>query len=56
MSFVGAARNKHRSDILNIVTAGIEYAFSNAPKHLSFLDGAMLNFVSKLPAADVLDM
>lgn len=55
-TFVGVARSKYRSDMLNIVTAGIEYAFSNAPKQLSFLDGAMLHFVSKLPTADVLDI
>ncbi|CAL5389986.1 unnamed protein product [Camellia sinensis] len=31
-TFVGAARNKHRSDILKIVKDGIEYAFVDAPK------------------------
>lgn len=55
-TFLGAARNKHRSDILKIVKAGIEYAFLDAPKQLSFLEGAVLHFVTKLPAPDVLDM
>ncbi|CAB4311957.1 unnamed protein product [Prunus armeniaca] len=54
--FVGAARNKHRSDILKIVNNGIEYAFLDAPKQLSFLEGAVLHFVSKLPTPDILDI
>ncbi|KAL3531404.1 hypothetical protein ACH5RR_010726 [Cinchona calisaya] len=54
--FVGVSRNKHRSDILNIVTAGIDYAFLDAPKQLSFLDGTVLHFVSKLPTTDILDV
>ena len=53
---MGAARNKHRSDILKIVKDGIDYAFVDAPKQLSFLEGAVLHFVSKLPTPDVLDM
>lgn len=55
-SYVGAARNKHKSEILNIVREGINYAFSDAPKQLSFLDGVVLHFVSKLPTPDILDM
>ncbi|KAG2697238.1 hypothetical protein I3843_07G096600 [Carya illinoinensis] len=55
-TFMGAARNKHRSDILKIVKEGIEYAFVDAPKQLSFLEGAVLHFVSKLPTPDVLDI
>lgn len=55
-TFMGAARNKHRSDILKIVKDGIDYAFVDAPKQLSFLEGAVLHFVSKLPTPDVLDM
>ncbi|KAK7284692.1 hypothetical protein RJT34_19442 [Clitoria ternatea] len=55
-TFIGAARNKHRSDILKIVRDGIEYAFVDAPKQLSFLEAAVLNFVSKLPASDVLEI
>ncbi|XP_059660558.1 sister-chromatid cohesion protein 3 isoform X2 [Cornus florida] len=55
-TFVGAARNKHRSEILKIVKDGIEYAFVNTPMQLSFLDGAVLHFVSKLPTPDILDI
>ena len=55
-TFVGVARNKHRSDILKIVRDGIEYAFIDAPKQLLFLEAAVIHFVSKLPASDVLDM
>ncbi|KAL4603123.1 hypothetical protein ACB092_10G103000 [Castanea dentata] len=55
-TFMGAARNKHRSDILKIVKDGIDYAFIDAPKQLSFLEGAVLHFVSKLPTPDVLDI
>lgn len=51
-----ASRNKHRSDLLKIVTGGIQYAFTDAPKHLSFLDGAVLHFISKLPPPDIMDM
>jgi cohesin complex subunit SA-1/2 len=53
---VGAARNKHRSDILKIARDGIEYAFVDSPKQLSFLEGAVLHFVSKLPVVDILEM
>ncbi|KAK4482229.1 hypothetical protein RD792_009375 [Penstemon davidsonii] len=55
-SYVGAARNKYRSEILNIVKEGINYAFSHAPIQLSFLDCVLLHFVSKLPATDILDV
>jgi cohesin complex subunit SA-1/2 len=55
-TFVGAARNKHRSDILKIARDGIEYAFVDSPKQLSFLEGAVLHFVSKLPVVDILEM
>uniref|UniRef100_A0A5B7CBP1 Putative sister-chromatid cohesion protein 3 isoform X2 n=1 Tax=Davidia involucrata TaxID=16924 RepID=A0A5B7CBP1_DAVIN len=55
-TFLGPARNKHKSDILKIVKDGIEYAFVDAPKQLSFLDGAVLHFVSKLPTPDILDI
>lgn len=55
-TFVGAARNMHKSGILKIVKDGISYAFLNAPKLLSFLEGAVLPFVSKLPGPDVLDI
>lgn len=55
-SYVGAARNKHKSEILNIIREGINYAFFDAPKQLSFLDGVVLHFVSKLPTPDILDV
>lgn len=55
-SYVGVARNKYKAEILNIVRGGINFAFSEAPQKLSFLEGAMLHFVSKLPASDILDM
>lgn len=55
-TFVGAARSKHRADILKIVKDGIEFAFLDSPKQLSFLDGVVLHFVSKLPTLDILDM
>lgn len=55
--FVGAAaRNKHRSVIHNIVTNGIEFAFTDAPRRLSFLTCAVTNFASKLPKPDNLDI
>ncbi|ONK61536.1 uncharacterized protein A4U43_C08F30980 [Asparagus officinalis] len=55
-TFVGAARNIHRSGILKIAKDGISFAFIDAPKQLSFLEGAVLPFVSKLPGSDVLDI
>ncbi|KAF2298603.1 hypothetical protein GH714_024287 [Hevea brasiliensis] len=55
-TFMGAARNKHREEILKIVKEGIEYAFIEAPKQLSFLESAVLYFVSKLPTPDVLEI
>ncbi|KAG6588517.1 Sister-chromatid cohesion protein 3, partial [Cucurbita argyrosperma subsp. sororia] len=55
-TYVGSARNKHRSDILKIVKDGIEHAFSDAPKNLSFLECAVLHFVSKLPTPDILEI
>ncbi|XP_051141640.1 sister-chromatid cohesion protein 3 [Andrographis paniculata] len=55
-SYVGVARNKYKAEILNTVKGGINYAFTQAPKHLSFLDGAVLHFVSKLPAPDILEI
>ncbi|KAL7112780.1 hypothetical protein ACP275_04G023100 [Erythranthe tilingii] len=55
-SYVGVARTKYKAEIMNIVKEGISYAFSHAPKQLSFLDGVVLHFVSKLPAPDILDI
>lgn len=55
-TFVGAARNKYRSDILKLVRDGVDYAFIDAPKQLVFLEVCLLPFVAKLPAPDVLNM
>ncbi|KAJ6827296.1 sister-chromatid cohesion protein 3 [Iris pallida] len=55
-TFVGAARNKHKSDILKIVKDGISFAFMDAPKQLYFLEVAVLPFVSKLPTSDIQDI
>lgn len=54
-TFVRAARSKYRADILKIVKDGVEFAFLDAPKHLSFLD-YVVDFVYKLPTPDILDM
>ncbi|MCL7023817.1 hypothetical protein MKW94_013499, partial [Papaver nudicaule] len=51
-TFVGAARNKYRSDILKIVKEGILFAFEDAPRQLSFLE-AILHFVFRLPTPDI---
>lgn len=55
-TFMGAARSKHKSDVLKIIKDGISFAFVDAPKHLSFLEGALLPFISKFPTVDVLDV
>ncbi|XVF72517.1 hypothetical protein PTKIN_Ptkin12aG0127600 [Pterospermum kingtungense] len=55
-TFVGAARNKHRPEILRIVKEGIEYAFQDAPKHLSFLEASVLHFASRLSVPDIRDI
>ena len=54
--FVGAARNKHKTQILNIVKDGITFAFEDAPKRLPFLVTAILPFVSKLPPSEIITM
>ncbi|GAV79062.1 STAG domain-containing protein [Cephalotus follicularis] len=55
-TYVGAARNKHRFDILRIVKEGIDYAFVDVPKQLSFLEAVVLHFVTKLPTTDITDI
>lgn len=55
-TFVGAAITKNKAEIIKIVKDGIEFAFSDAPDLLTFLELALIPFVSKLPSADVLDM
>ncbi|GMI66557.1 sister-chromatid cohesion protein 3, SISTER-CHROMATID COHESION PROTEIN 3 [Hibiscus trionum] len=53
---VGAARNKHRPEVLKIVKEGIEYAFQDAPQQLSFLEASVLHFASRLPPPDIRDI
>ncbi|XP_057532068.1 sister-chromatid cohesion protein 3 isoform X2 [Amaranthus tricolor] len=55
-TIVGAARSKHRLDILKMVKAAIDYAFIDAPQRLSFLVGAVVPFVEKLPSTDIPDL
>ncbi|KAF3785962.1 Sister-chromatid cohesion protein 3 [Nymphaea thermarum] len=55
-TFAGAARSKHRLHILEIVKNGIAFAFEDAPKKLSFLEGSVLQFVPKLPVSDIMDI
>ncbi|XVF32673.1 hypothetical protein REPUB_Repub17cG0102900 [Reevesia pubescens] len=54
--FIGAARNKHRPEILRIVKEGIEYAFQDAPKQMSFLEASVLHFASRLSVPDIRDI
>ncbi|CAA7398500.1 unnamed protein product [Spirodela intermedia] len=55
-TFIGAARNKHRVQVLKIVNDGISFAYIDAPKQLSFLEAAILPFVSKLVTTDIVDI
>lgn len=55
-TIVGAARSKHRLDILKMVKEAINYAFIDAPRRLSFLFGAVVPFVEKLPSTDIPDL
>lgn len=55
-TFLDTSRNTHRSGILEVVNDGIEYAFLDAPKQLSFLQGAVLHVVRRLPTTDIQDM
>ncbi|KQJ87493.1 hypothetical protein BRADI_4g11510v3 [Brachypodium distachyon] len=54
--YVGAARNKNKSEILKIIQCGVPFAFVDLPKQLSFLEAALVPFVSKLPSADIPDI
>ncbi|XP_010545064.1 PREDICTED: sister-chromatid cohesion protein 3 [Tarenaya hassleriana] len=54
--YIGAARNKHRLEILRIVKEGIEYAFTDVPKKLLFLEAVVLPFASRLPVPDIMDI
>ncbi|CAM6081880.1 unnamed protein product [Calypogeia fissa] len=52
-TFLGMARAKYRPSILSIVKGGIEYAFFDAPRQLSFLEGGVIQFALKLPPVDI---
>ncbi|KMZ68811.1 Cohesin subunit SA-3, partial [Zostera marina] len=54
-SFIGAARNKHKSHILQITKDGVAFAFEDIPMKLSFLEAAVLPFVYKLPTLDAIE-
>ncbi|XP_021761058.1 sister-chromatid cohesion protein 3-like [Chenopodium quinoa] len=55
-TIVGAARSKHRLEILKFVKDGVDYAFADPPQRLSFLVGAVIPFVEKLPPTDLPDI
>lgn len=55
-SYVGAARNKNKSQILKIIQDGVSFAFADLPNQLPFLEAALLPFVSKLASPDIPDM
>jgi cohesin complex subunit SA-1/2 len=55
-TFLGMARAKFRPSILGIVRGGIEYAFFDTPRQLSFLEGGVIQFALKLPPADIREM
>ncbi|KAJ0258076.1 Sister-chromatid cohesion protein 3 [Hirschfeldia incana] len=54
--YVGAARNKHRLEILSVVKEGVEFAFRDAPKQMLFLEVAILPFATKLSGPDIIDI
>ncbi|ESQ39447.1 hypothetical protein EUTSA_v10001288mg [Eutrema salsugineum] len=54
--YIGAARNKHRLEILSVVKEGVEFAFRDAPKQLLFLEVAILPFATRLSVADIMDI
>ncbi|KAJ4779054.1 Cohesin subunit SA-3 [Rhynchospora pubera] len=55
-TFEGAAITKSKLEIIKMVKDGIEFAFSDAPGLLTFLELALVPFVSKLSSADILDV
>uniref|UniRef100_A0A0A9A2B4 Stromal antigen, putative n=1 Tax=Arundo donax TaxID=35708 RepID=A0A0A9A2B4_ARUDO len=55
-SYVGAARNKNKSEILKIIQDGVQFAFADLPMQLSFLEATLMPFVSKLPSPDIPDI
>lgn len=52
-TFFGFQRKEFRPSILGIVKGGIDFALSDPPKRVSFLEVGVLQFVQKLPAADI---
>ncbi|XP_020192435.1 sister-chromatid cohesion protein 3 [Aegilops tauschii subsp. strangulata] len=54
--YVGAVRIKNKSEILKIIQCGVQFAFVDLPKQLSFLEAALVPFVSKLPSSDIPDI
>ncbi|KFK37551.1 hypothetical protein AALP_AA4G271400 [Arabis alpina] len=54
--YIGAARNKYRLEILRVVKEGVEFAFTDAPKQLLFLEVAILPFATRLPLPDITDI
>ena len=55
-TFFGFQRKEFRPSILGIVKGGIDFALSDAPKRVSFLEAGILQFAQKLPAPDIRDM
>lgn len=55
-SYVGAARNKNKSEILKVIQDGVSFAFEDLPNLLPFLEAALLPFVSKLSSPDIPDI
>lgn len=55
-TFFGFQRKEFRPSILGIVEGGIDFAFSDAPKKISFLEVGILPFSQKLSAGDTKDM
>ncbi|TVU49759.1 hypothetical protein EJB05_01095, partial [Eragrostis curvula] len=55
-SYAGAAYNKNKSEVLKIIHDGFSFAFADLPKHSSFLEAALLPFVSILPLSDIPDI
>jgi cohesin complex subunit SA-1/2 len=51
--YASFAKAQLRPVILKIVKGGMEYAFSNAPRTLPFLEGAIVQFAVKLEPADM---
>lgn len=55
-TFFGFQRKEFRPSILGIVEGGIDFALSDAPKRISFLEVGLLQFAQKLSAGDMKNM